>query len=128
VAIFDDISATLATVPVTLGHAIQYARLTSNPAAQGSRTWTAFTVATGLIQLRSFTEEFDADRNAYTKRERAELWAPVTLILSLGDLVKDQNNVEFSVVSAAPSGIGTWTYLLARDLPGLVGPDRKGGV
>lgn len=127
-AIFDDISATLGTVPVTLGHAIQYARLTSNPAAQGSRTYTAFAAATALIQSRSFTEEYDADRNAYTKRERAELWAASTLILSLGDVVKDQNNIEFAVVAAAPSGIGTWTYQIARDLPGVVGPDRKGGV
>ena len=127
-AIFDDMLATLSTVPTTLGHAIQYATLTSNPAALGNRTWAAFVVSTGLIQGRAFSEEYDANRNAYVKRERAELWCAKSLVLSVGDLVKDQNGVEFGVIGAAPSGVGTWAYTLARDLPMVAGPDRNGGV
>lgn len=127
-AIFDDMAAILATVPVTLGHPITYATLTSNPAAQGGRTYTAFTGATALIQNRAFTEEYDADRNTYMKRERAELWTANTLAFSLGDLVRDQNAVEFGIGAKMPSGIGTNTYQIVRDLPMVAAPDRKGGV
>ncbi len=118
----------LRTVPSLLGANWYYSRLTSGPASQ-TRTHSTPTVFAVLVTNRTTVEEYDNDRQAWTRRERARARCSDALLdLHQGDQLIDPDGVVWAVMGMLSSGIGTTAYHIERVIPLQAAPNRRGGV